>query len=174
MSGLPRLTVCLAGLFFAFPLAAQDPEPPVEKAVPPLKLPNDQAEAAKALEGWLKGQGIECERTENTVRYRHNGVLVNILPSVYEGELDRLMVTVYYSAFDEFAGTQALRGLAADRNAAQNFLRVFVDDDGYFAASGNMTFFDEFSAKEYQAYMNLFSVVIRDHVLTEAALKMLK
>lgn len=150
---------------------AQDERPAAE--VPPLRMPDDQANGATVLAAWLKDRGVEVERQGNTLQFRHNNILVNVLPSVFENDLDRLLVSAFYTAQDEFKGSQTLIGFAADRNASQNLARVFVDGDGDLGISSSMTFFDEFSPQEFDAFMNLFTTVVRENVLKKGGLKLL-
>lgn len=75
---------------------------------------------------------------------------------------------------DEFKGGKELAELAAARNRDQNFLKVYVDAEGKYVIQGNLTFYDELTAHEFDAFLNLYAGVLRKFILTQDALKYLK
>lgn len=146
-----------------------------EKNLSQVTLPDERAAASKALHEWLTARGIDSEhRSVNTmVILKRSGVPVNITPYVQKGELDRLRAVSFYSAKDEFKGKPEMLQLAVKLNKTQNFCQVSLDDDGHLIVASNMTFFDEFSAREFDAFMDLFVGVIKQYILTPEAVKML-
>ncbi len=139
-----------------------------------LTLSDSKEEAVQELKQWLDARGFESELRGDVLVMRRGGVLMNVVPIVYANDLDRLRIASFYHPQDEFKNTADLFELAGKLNTAQNFVQVFIDGDGDLAAAGNMTFYDTFSAREFDAYVELFAAVVRDHILTEEAVKMLK
>lgn len=146
-----------------------------EKNLSQLTLPDERPAAAKALNEWLTARGIDNEfrAANNMVIVRRSGVPVNITPYVQKGELDRLRALSFYSAKDEFKGKPEMVQLAVKLNKSQNFCQVSIDDDGHLIVASNMTFYDEFSSREFDAFIELFVGVIKQHILTPEAVKML-
>src|SRR5262245_12889189 len=89
-------------------------------------VPDDQEAAVKVLHEWLESRAIETEQRAGYLLLRKGGVLMNITPLVYKGELDRLRVVTFYEAKEEHKGSKELEQLAAKLNRAQNFLQVFI------------------------------------------------
>jgi len=101
-------------------------------------------------------------------------LLLNITPLSGEGGIDRLMFRAYYNPAEAFLGKPELLALVTKANAAQNLLQVFIDRDGDVAIGSNLTFVDEFSAKEFDAFADLFVEVVKTYVLTDELVDMLK
>jgi hypothetical protein len=72
-----------------------------------VRVPDDQVAAADTLCDWLCARGYDCQRNKNTLFFRR-GLVINVLPLVYKGELDRLRVTALYVPKDEFKGSAEL------------------------------------------------------------------
>jgi hypothetical protein len=83
-------------------------------------------------------------------------------------------IGAYYNPADEFRDKPEFFALVAKANAAQNLLQVFVDGDGDVAIGSSLTFVDEFSAKEFDAFADLFVEVVKTYVLTDELVEMLK
>jgi hypothetical protein len=81
-------------------------------------------------------------------------------------------IGAYYNPADEFRDKPEFFALVAKANAAQNLLQVFVDGD--VAIGSSLTFVDEFSAKEFDAFADLFVEVVKTYVLTDELVEMLK
>lgn len=137
-------------------------------------LPDDKEAALKTLKEWITARGFEVEDRKTVLLMRRSGVLINLAPIVHKGELDRIRAAVYYSAKDEHKKTKEFEAMAAKLNRAQNFFQVFVDDEGDLCAATNLTFFDEISAKEFDAFVDAVAQIVKRHILTEEAVKMLK
>jgi hypothetical protein len=63
--------------------------------------------------------------------------------------------------------------LAADQNRAQNFLKVYIANDGTYHIQGNLTFYDELTAHEFDAFLEFYAGVLKKFILTPDALKLL-
>lgn len=138
-------------------------------------IPDDQAQAAKALHDWLEARGIDCQvRSDNIVQLSKDGITINVLPLVTRKELDRLRVFVMYVPKKEYQGSKELEQLVAKQNTAQNFFQVFLDTKGRFVAASNLTFYDDLSSRLFDSFMDAYVVVLRRFILTPEALKLLK
>jgi hypothetical protein len=137
-------------------------------------VPDKKEDAIKVLKEWLEARGIDFELRKETFVLKRGGVLMNFTPIVHKGELDRLRVMAFYNAKPEFKGTKEFEQLAVKLNRAQNFLQVWIDDDGDLGAGSNLTFFDELSAHVFDAFIDAFAQIVKQHVLTPEAVKMLK
>jgi hypothetical protein len=138
-----------------------------------LALPKDEKKALQALKGWLEARGFDCtvNKGGDSLQYKR-GVLLNIQPIVAD-PLGLLYCVAYYTPEVEFKNSDELDKLAARTNAAQKFLRVFISSDRYFGVSGCMTFHEEFTAREFDAFVDEMATVIRRHILSDAAVKKL-
>jgi hypothetical protein len=137
-------------------------------------VPDKKEDAIKVLKEWLEARGIAFELRKEIFLLRRGGVLMNITPIVHKGELDRLRVIAFYSPKAEFKGAKELDQLAVKLNRSQNFLQVWLDNDGDLLAGSNLTFFDELSARHFDAFIDAFAQIVKTHVLTPEAVKMLK
>src|SRR5262249_11760346 len=137
-------------------------------------VPDEKGAAIKTIKEWLDSRGLDNELRNETLVIRRGGVPINISAIVYKGELDRLRVLAFYTPKDQPKGSKEFEALAMKLNKAQNFLQVFVDGDGDLIAAGNITFFDELTARVFDAYIELFVAVIKQNILTPEAVKMLK
>jgi hypothetical protein len=144
------------------------------KGLARLTVPDDKAAATKAVQGWLEARGFDCENRGDILTFKRGGVLFNIRPLVIEQGLDRLLVSTIYYPKDEYKGSKELAELAAEQNRAQNFLQVYIRSDGVFGASSNLTFYDELTAHEFDTFLDFYTGVLRQYILTQEALKMLK
>ncbi len=135
---------------------------------------SDEATATTQLRDWLQARGFDCEISGDYVLYRTQNVLTNILPILTDNGIDRLLVNVYYNPKDEFKGSDELVDLATKLTVAQNVFRVFVDGDGDLAASTQMTFYEEFSSREFDTFMELTASAIKSHILVDESLRYLK
>jgi hypothetical protein len=152
---------------------------PADDAKSPKRLavPDDDTAAAKAIEEWLDSRAIDSELKDlpkSTVVLTWEGVVFNVHPHVAKKELDRLVVEAVFAPKDEFKGGKELAELAAEQNRDQNFLKVYVDGEGKYVIQGNLTFYDELTAHEFDAFLNLYAGVLKRFVLTKDALKYLK
>lgn len=138
-------------------------------------IPDDKEEALKTLKAWLDSRGIECDARKGLIVMRRGGVLMNLVPMVHKGELDRIRVEVYYNPKDEFKKSKEMQDLATKLNAAQNFFQVFIDEsDGDLGVAANLTFVDELTAKLFDAFVDAAAQIVKLHILTPEALKLLK
>lgn len=144
-----------------------------DKDLTKLSLPDERPAAAKALHEWATARGLDSEVRNTLVIMRRRGVPINVTPFVQKGELDRLRALTFYTPKAEFKGKAEVEQLAVKLNKAQNFCQVFLDDEGRLNVASNMTFFDEFTAREFDAFMDLFVGVIKEHILTPEAVKLL-
>ena len=53
-------------------------------------------------------------------------------------------------------------------------VKVYVSSEGDLVALGNLTFYDELTARVFDAFLDAFAQIVKKHVLTEEARKMLK
>lgn len=170
------IAVCLAAVLASPVTVAQAAEP---RAATPaadlsrLRVSEDDDVAVQELHRWLTARGMEATVNGGSVVYRR-GLLLNITPLSGEGGVDRLMFRAYYNPAEAFLGKPELLALVAKANAAQNLLQVFIDRDGDVAIGSNLTFVDEFSAKEFDAFADLFVEVVKTYVLTDELVDMLK
>jgi hypothetical protein len=168
--------VCRAAVLASPGTAAQAADP---RAATPaadlsrLRVSEDDDGAVQELHRWLTARGMEATVNGGSVVYRR-GLLLNITPLSGEGGVDRLMFRAYYNPAEAFLGKPELLALVAKANAAQNLLQVFIDRDGDVAIGSNLTFVDEFSAKEFDAFADLFVEVVKTYVLTDELVDMLK
>lgn len=137
-------------------------------------VPDEKEAALKAVAEWLQARGIDVETRAAVLVIRKGGVIMNLTPIVHKQELDRLRVSTFYYPKDEFKGTKELEQLAAKLNRAQNFLQVYIDGDGDLSAASNMTFYDELTARHFDAFLDAHAQIVKRWVLTDEALKMLK
>jgi hypothetical protein len=137
-------------------------------------VPDDKPAALQALAEWIKARGFEVQPRKELLVMRREGVLMNLIPIVNEGELDRIRVVAFYYAKDQYKGSKEFEQLAVKLNKSQNFLQVFVTDDGELAAASNLTFFDELSARVFDAFVDAFAQITKRYVLTDEAVTMLK
>jgi hypothetical protein len=145
------------------------------KSLTRLMVPDDPAAASKAVKEWLEARGFDCDLgLKGNLIFTKDGVLHNIAPIVGPKQLDRLVVSTLYNPKDEYKGSKDLTDLAAELNASENFLRVYIDKEGHFVASASLTFYDELTAHEFDAFMELFDGVLKQYILTPEALKILK
>ena len=168
--------VCLVALFTSSLPVVQAAEP---RAAAPaadlsrLRVSEDDDVAVQELHRWLTARGMEATVNGGSVVYRR-GLLLNITPLSGEGGVDRLMFRAYYNPAEQFLNKPELFALVTKANAAQNLLQVFIDRDGDVAIGSNLTFVDEFSAKEFDAFADLFVEVVKTYVLTDELVDMLK
>src|ERR1700730_16737574 len=113
-------------------------------------IPDDQAAATHILKDWLCARGYDCQLNKETLVFRR-GLLINVLPIIFKGELDRLRVTVLYEPKDEFKASADLAHIVEKANRSQNFLQVCICDDGRLMLGSNVTFYDELTAREFDA-----------------------
>jgi hypothetical protein len=176
MSIRTALAIVSGLLLLSLPPAAHAAEP---RAAAPaadlsrLRVSENDDIAVQELHRWLTARGMEASVNGGTVVYRR-GLLLNITPLSGEGGVDRLMFRAYYNPADEFRDKPEFTALVAKANAAQNLLQVFVDGDGDVAIGSSLTFVDEFSAKEFDAFADLFVEVVKSYVLTDELVDMLK
>jgi hypothetical protein len=137
-------------------------------------VPDDSKEALKVLKEWLDARGLDVERHKDYLVMRKGGVLMNLTPLVYAHDLDRLRVTALFYPKDEFKKSNEMEQLAAKLNRSQNFMQVFVDNDGILVFGSNLTFYDELTARHFDAFVDAFAQIVKKYGLTEEALKMLK
>lgn len=138
-----------------------------------LRLSEDDDVAVRELHHWLTSRGMEASINGASVVYRR-GLLLNITPLSGQGGVDRLMFRAYYNPADDFRDKPELAALAGKANAAQNLVQVFIDGDGDVAIGSSLTFVDEFAAKEFDAFADLFIEVVKTYVLTDELVGMLK
>ncbi|MBV8078617.1 MAG: hypothetical protein JO284_19575, partial [Planctomycetaceae bacterium] len=79
-----------------------------------------------------------------------------------------------YSPKKEYKGSKEFEQLAVKLNRSQNFLQVYVDDNGDLEAVSNLTFYDELSARVFDSFVDDFTEAVKKYVLTDEALKMLQ
>jgi len=173
-AALPLLLA--AGLFAAPGAHAADPAPAAAMPATDLsrvRLSDDDEAAMKGLLDWLTARGMEASIKGGTVVYRR-GLLLNITPLMSNGEIDRLLFRVYYNPEDKYRGKPEFFEMAAGINAAQNALQVFVDGDGDLAVGGSLTFVDVVEAREFDYYASFFVDLIKEYVLKESVVEMLK
>jgi len=137
-------------------------------------VPDETDAALQTLKEWLGNRGFEIEARGRLLVMRRGGILMNLKPIVYKGELDRIRVIALYNPKEQYKGSKDLEELALKLNRSQNFLQVFVDDHGDMCAASNLTFYDELTARVFDAFVDLFAVAVRKHILTEETLKMVK
>lgn len=142
-----------------------------ETSLAKLKLPKDNKEAVQALKDWMEARGFECavSQDEKSIQYRR-GLLLNIRP-LTEDPLGMLYCVAYYPPKPEFKDSDELDKLATRTNLAQVMLRVFVTSDRFLGIGGCMTFHDEFSAREFDSFVDEMEVVARRYVLSDEAVK---
>jgi len=139
-----------------------------------LTLPDSSEEALKTLKEWFDARDIESKLRKTVIILQRHGISINIRPLVYDQELDRLRFTSYYLVKKEFKKKPALQKAAARLNSSQNLLQVFVNPHHELTIGGNLSFYDEFSAAEFDAYIELYTGVIKRHILDNEVRKMLK
>lgn len=141
-----------------------------------LKMPSTQAAATNAVHSWLRSSGMDCEIkgkivvVTNKAKNRH----VNILPLVSEKGPGRLLLSSYFVPKKEYVGSRELTDISDEINRSENFLRVFVEKDGNLGASSYITFVDEITSNEFNAFFILHVEVVEQFVLTGRAKRLLK
>ena len=139
-----------------------------------MTVPDEPPAAIKAVQEWLDARGFDTELRGEIILFRKDGILYNIRPVVGPKQLDRLLVSCMYFPKDEKEKSKELEDVAKAENKAQNFLRVFIEEDGKFATSSSITFYDELTAHEFDSFLDLYAAVLRKFILTPDALKLLK
>ena len=139
-----------------------------------LDVPDDQQSAAMAVQTWLDSRGIDAELKGKAIILSKENMKVAILPLVFTKQLDRLLFETEFIAKEGFQGSKELAEAVAKANVSQNFVKVALDKDGDLLIQSNMTFYDNFTAHEFDAFLQLFSDVTRRNVLTPDMLKYLK
>jgi hypothetical protein len=137
-------------------------------------IPDENGPALKVLKNWLEARGFEIEARKDLLLMRRGGVLMNLIPIVTKGELDRIRVLALYSPKADYKGSKEFEELAVKINRSQNFMQVYVDGEGNLAASGNLTFYDELTARLFDAYVDAFAQIVKKYLLIEEALTLLK
>lgn len=137
-------------------------------------VPDDRDKALKVIKEWLDQRGIDVEARKGALVMNKGGVLMNITPLVFSKELDRLRVFAFYHPKDEYKGKKEFEERTTKMNKAQNFLQVFTNDDGDLAIGSNLTFYDELTARHFDAFIDLYVETLKRYVLTEETVKMLK
>ena len=137
-------------------------------------VPDKQEDALRVLKEWLGARGLEVEGHKGFLVLPRGGLPINLVPIVGKGELDWIRAYVIYPPQDKYKGSKEFEQLAAKLNRAQNFLKVFVSDQGDLVVASNLTFYDELTARVFDAFVEAFVQVVKRHILTEEARKMLK
>ena len=137
-------------------------------------VPDKQEDALRVLKEWLGARRLEVEAHKGLLVLRRGGVPINLLPVVNKGELDWIRAYAIYSPQDKYKGSKEFEQLAAKLNRSQNLLKVFVSEQGDLVVAGNLTFYDELTARVFDAFVEAFVQVVKRHVLTDEARKMLK
>lgn len=174
-AALPLSLLLAAGLLSVPVASAAEPAAAAAPAtdLSRVQLSDDDEVALKGLLDWLTARGMEASIKGGTVVYRR-GLLLNITPLMSNGEIDRLLFRVYYNPEEKFRGKPAFFEMASGINAAQNALQVFVDGDGDLAVGGSLTFVDVVEAREFDYYASFFVDLIKEYVLKEDVVEMLK
>lgn len=126
-------------------------------------VPNNVSGAAGAILDWLTSRAIDCERVGDNVVLRQ-GFKIGILPIVHEGELDRLRIYCAFIPKDEYQGSKEMIALADKLNKSQNLMQVVIDVNGNLFLASNLTFYDEFTAREFDAFVALFRELVRREI----------
>ena len=92
------------------------------------------------------------------------GFKIGILPIVHEGELDRLRIYCAFIPKDEYQGSKEMIALADKLNKSQNLMQVVIDVNGNLFLASNLTFYDEFTAREFDAFVALFRELVRREI----------
>ncbi len=137
-------------------------------------IPDRQEDALRVLKEWLGARGLKVEAHKGFLVLRRGGVPINLMPVVGKGELDWVRAYAIYSPRDKYKGTKEFEQLAAKLNRAQNLLKVFVSEQGDLVVASNLTFYDELTARVFDAFVEAFVQVVKRHVLTDEARKMLQ
>jgi hypothetical protein len=137
-------------------------------------IPDKQEDALRVLKDWLGARGLEVEDHKGFLVLRRGGVPINLIPIVSKGELDWIRAYAIYSPQDKYKGSKEFEQLAAKLNRAQNLLKVFVSEQGDLVVASNLTFYDELTARVFDAFVEAFVQVVKRHILTDEARKMLK
>lgn len=155
-------------------LAQQTTAPAPRPDLSKVTIPDDRAAAVTALKEWLVARGIDVEERQGAIILKRAGLMMNVQPIPTVGEIDRVRVSAFFFPKDEFRGKKEFEDLGVKLNRSQNFLQVFIADDGNLGTGGSITFVDELSAKVFDAYVDAFVQIVKRFVLTEEALTMLK
>jgi hypothetical protein len=167
-----RRIALLAAL--ALPAAAAPAFAEDRKDLSRVVLPDKEEDALRVLKEWIEARGLAVEAHKGLLVMRRGGVTMNLAPVVNKGELDWIRVFAIYAPQDKHKGTKELEQLAAKLNRSQNFLKVYLSSEGNLVALGNLTFYDELTARVFDAFLDAFAQIVKKHVLTEEARKMLK
>jgi hypothetical protein len=139
-----------------------------------ITVSDDDKTATTQLLGWLNARGFDASIVNGVLVYRKNGIPLNLTALQGSGELDRILFLSFYSPKDEFKGKPEFLELARKLNIAQNLMQVKVDEDGDLSVTASLTYVDELTAREFDYFTDLFTAVVRQYILTEEAVKMLK
>jgi putative sensory transduction regulator len=139
-----------------------------------IKVSDDDKTATSQLLGWLNARGFDASMVNGVLVYRTKGIPLNLTALQGTGELDRIVFLSFYSPKEEFKGKPEFVELARKLNNAQNFMQVKVDDDGDLSVTASLTYVDELSAREFDYFVDLFTAVVRQYILTDEAVKMLQ
>jgi hypothetical protein len=145
-----------------------------ERNLSRVMIPDEKEAAIKTLKDWLDARGIECQTQKGGIVMNKAGLVLNIFPIVLKGQLDRLRVAALYGPKEEFKGTREYEQLVLKLNRVQNFLQVWISDEGTLGVASNLTFYDELRAREFDAFIDLYIQVVKQFILTDETLKMVK
>ena len=137
-------------------------------------VPDDRATALQVLKDWTTARGFDCELRKDHLVFKRPGLVLNIYPIVNKEGLDRLRVMAFYQPKEEYKGSKELEQVAMKVNRAQNFLQVWVNDDGEFVAGSNLTFYDELTPRLFDAFMDTFAQAVKTFILPDEVVKLLK
>ncbi len=137
-------------------------------------VPDEQTEAESVIKDWLDSRGLDCEQKSHALVFTKDKIALTIYPLVSKKEIDRLIVVCEYAPSEEYKDTKELESFASNLNSSQNFFKVFINKQGDLIVQGNLTFYDELTAREFDSYTDAYILNLRQYVLNKKGLKYLK
>lgn len=116
---------------------------------------SDDSAAVAKLAAYLKAHNVVVLRvTETMVLIEHSTRKFVLAPKLQEAGLDRIVIHEFWTANREPAGRAALLELANDLNNTFNTGAFYVDVDGDLAYQTQLTFLNQITWKEMDAFLS--------------------
>ncbi|HEY3354597.1 MAG TPA: YbjN domain-containing protein [Polyangia bacterium] len=126
-------------------------------------LGDDDVRATSLFADFLRQNGIQVLKQEpKAVVVRHRGVGAIMLPKIYNGNtIDRVIVTRVFGPKPEYRGRPEIAQLALELNDKLNIAQFWVHTDGNLMLTTHITFLDELTLAELDAFFVWMSQTTR-------------
>jgi hypothetical protein len=115
---------------------------------------DDDVAATTIFAEFLKQNGFQIIKQEpKAVAVRYKGVGAILLPKIYANDqIDRIIVTRIFGPKQEYRGRPEINQLALELNDKLNIAQYWVHSDGNLMATTHITFVDELTLAELDAF----------------------